>query len=87
MSVSSSSSSSASLVKPYTPRNKRNDTRTKTLPSLANSELGTKKQKIIDIDEISPMMTRAQRLAKEKTKTTREDAFDTSDEEGDGSNK
>ena len=83
MSMSSSSSSSASLVIPYTPRNKRNDIRTKTLPSLTNSEHSSSK----GTDEISPMQTRAQRLAKEKTKKTREDAFDTSDEEDDGSKK
>ena len=85
MSVSSSSSSS-SPVKEYTPRYKRNNTRTKTLPSLTNSNQSeSKKPKTTDTDEISPMQTRAQRLANKKSKKTRQDAFDTSDEEDEGS--
>ena len=82
----SSSSSSSSLVKPYTPRETRKNTRTKTLPSLTNSvQFDSKKPKATGTDDISPMQTRAQRLANEKAKKTRQDAFDTSDEEDDGS--
>lgn len=75
----SSTSTSDSSVKPYSPRLRRALGET-TLPALKSTTSKSSSKGTPQQDQISPLQTRGQRTAKH-AKKTREDAFDTSEEE------